>query len=412
LTQEATGYWRSVATVFSGTVAAQMIPLLGSLVIARLYIPAEFGVFMAWLGMASVVGVVVTCRFDMALALEPDGEPRATAAMATLVTMLMAAAAVSLLALPVAWLLLDRMAALPPALVALFPAAFLALAAWHIWHAWAAAEGLFGALSMMRIVQAAAITGLQIAAGLLAPSAASLAAAHIVGVAAGIAMMMIYLPPRRLPPGWPGIIRRFWSRYRKFLIFALPGGTINTVAAQLPVLIVTARFGAEPAGLVALAFRTLGAPIALLGTAVLDVFKRRASSAWRLKGECRTEYLQTFRVLAFGSVAASVVFFVAGEELFAIAFGEEWRGAGRAAVLLLPLFALRFVASPLSFMFFLAEKQQVDLVWQVSLLAVTAASLSLPATFPQALLAYAAGYSLLYLVYLALSYRFSLGEGR
>jgi hypothetical protein len=44
-------FWRSVGLVLTGTVAAQSIPLLGSLVIARIYAPAEFGLFSAWLGM-------------------------------------------------------------------------------------------------------------------------------------------------------------------------------------------------------------------------------------------------------------------------------------------------------------------------------------------------------------------------
>jgi O-antigen/teichoic acid export membrane protein len=293
----------------------------------------------------------------------------------------------------------------------IFPA-FVALAVSQIWQAWAAAEGLFRALSSMRIVQAASITGLQIGAGLLAPSALTLALAHVVGVTAGVAMMMHFLPPRSLPGSPLPVIRAFWSRYRKFPIFSLPADTINTAAAQLPLLIVAGRFGAEAAGFVALAFRTLGAPISLMGTAVLDVFKRRASTAWRERGDSREEYLQTFRVLAAGSVLAALVFFFSGEELFVIAFSERWRGAGQAAVLLLPLFVLRFVASPLSYMFYIAEKQQIDLIWQVCLLATTAASLALPAEYDAALLAYALGYSLLYVVYLILSYSFSIGNRR
>lgn len=406
---ETSSYWRAVALVFSGTVLAQAIPLLGSLVIARIFVPAEFGVFTAWLGIAAIVGIFVTCRFEMALPLEADGEPRAQAAMATVVTTLGMVALVVAVGGAAYLLFADRLPALPPVLLALFVPAFLVLAGSQIWQAWAAASGLFRALSAMRIVQAAAVTGLQIGVGLLAPSASTLAAAHISGVAIGIAVIMVWLPTRRLQGGLPAI-RAFWSRYRKFPYFALPADTVNTTAAQLPLVIIAARFGADAAGFVALAFRTLGAPISLMGAAVLDVFKRRASSAWRERGDCRAEYLETFRVLAAGSVLATVVFWFAGEELFAVAFGERWRGAGEAAVLLLPLFALRFVASPLSFVFYVAEKQHVDLVWQVCLLVTTLAGLLLPETYRGALLGYALGYSLLYVAYLLLSYRFSLGR--
>ena len=363
-------YWRSVALVFSGTALAQAIPLLGSLLIARLFVPAEFGVFTAWLGIAAIVGVFVTGRFEMALALEDDGAPRAQAAMATVATTLLFIAVVCGLGLPAYFIFADRLPHLPPMLVGLFLPAFVALAASQIWQAWAASDGLFRALSAMRIVQAATITGLQIAAGLAAPSASSLALAHICGVALGVAVMMRWLPLRRLEGGLSALTP-FWSRYRKFPMYALPADTVNTTAAQLPLAIIASRFGAESAGFVALAFRTLGAPISLMGTAVLDVFKRSASTAWRERGNCRREYLQTFSVLAAGSVLATVFFYFAGEELFAIAFGEQWRPAGQAAVILLPLFALRFVASPLSYVFYVAEKQHADLMWQICLLATT-----------------------------------------
>ena len=56
-----------------------------------------------------------------------------------------------------------------------------------------------------------------------------------------------------------------------------------------------------------------------------------------------------------------------------------------------------------------AGKQHVDLAWQCALLATTLATLWLPATFGTALGAYSLGYSLLYVVYLGLSYRYSLG---
>lgn len=404
----APSYWRSVALVFSGTAVAQAIPLVGSLVIARLFLPADFGVFTAWLGIAAIVGIFVTGRFEMALALEPDGEPRARAAMATVVTTLMLVVAVAVVGGPAFLLFSGRLPPLPPVLVGLFLPAFVVLAASQIWQAWAAAEGLFRALSAMRIVQAAAITGLQIATGMIAPAAETLAAAHIAGVLAGVLVMMRWLPLHRLDGGF-ATVRAFWSRYRKFPIFSLPADTVNTAAAQLPLALIAGRFGADSAGFVALAFRTLGAPISLLGTAVLDVFKRRASEAWRERGDCRSEYVQTFAVLAAGSLLATVVFYFAGEELFALAFGERWRPAGEAAVILLPLFALRFVASPLSFVVYIAEKQHIDLVWQLCLLTTTLAALLLPPTYEQALLGYALGYGLLYVVYLALTYRFSLG---
>ena len=80
------------------------------------------------------------------------------------------------------------------------------------------------------------------------------------------------------------------------------------------------------------------------------------------------------------------------------------------AIWLLPIFALGFVASPLSYMVYIAEKQHLDLFWQIALLGMTLASLSAASDYRSALLVYSYGYGLLYVIYLGLSYRLSLGE--
>ncbi|TXI72214.1 MAG: hypothetical protein E6Q43_06850, partial [Dokdonella sp.] len=196
----------------------------------------------------------------------------------------------------------------------------------------------------------------------------------------------------------------------RFPLFSLPADAICAAAAQLPVVIVASRFGAAVAGLLALTLRVLGAPMGLLGRSVLDVFKRHAASSFRERGECRREYLQTLRVLGVGAGAFVLVMALISEDVFAVAFGERWRESGRLAIWLLPVFAFRFLASPLSYMVYIARKQHVDLFWQVALLGVTVAALNVPRGYDASVQVYSGACSLLYVVYLALSYRFSLGH--
>lgn len=406
-------FWRSVVLVLSGTAAAQAIPLLGSLVLARLYAPAEFGLYAAWVGMVALAAVAVTGRFEQALALEPDGEPRRVAVCGTL-------AAIGIVCVPLFVVVTLLAAGLwifeaefhEVLLATAVPAAAL-IAISQTWQSWAAAEGRFRELALMRIAQALGVTGAQIFAGTLVPSAAALALAHAGGVLAGLAVALW-----RMPLGLSSLrqrgdlaagVRSFWSRQRRFPLLSLPADSINTAAGQLPLVILASRFGADIAGLFALTLRALGAPIGLLGAAVLDVFKRRAAASYRETGQCREDYLQTFKVLALGSVAVVAVTVPFSEPLFALAFGERWRMSGTIAVWLLPMFAFRFVASPLSYMFYVAGKQHVDLVWQSGLLAMTLTAMMLPTGASSALQWYSAGYSALYAVYLVMSYRFSLG---
>ena len=403
-------FWRSVASVLTGSALAQFVPIVGSIVIARLYAPAEFGLFSAWLGIVMLLGVILSGRFETALAIEPDGEPRRFGMLSTLVTIGMTSALSALMLLLAFWLFPQGFFRLSPVmLMSLIPAGLL-LAVAQAWQSWAAAEGKYRQLSIMRIVQASTSTLAQILAGLYYASADALAVAYAWGIAVGIAQAAWIMPVGYLPRGRAkGVIREFWHRHRRLPLFSLPADSINSAAAQLPVLLIAARFGAEVAGLLAMTLRILGAPIGLLGKSVLDVFKRQAALSYRARGECRAEYIQTFKVLSLFSLIFGVALVFTSEHIFAWAFGEVWRESGVMAIWLLPLFALRFVASPLSYMTYIAEKQHVDLLWQISLLGVTYYCLSFLNDYKTALLAYSSAYSLLYIVYLWMSYRFSFG---
>lgn len=398
--------------VVIGMVIAQAIPLLGSLVIARLYAPAEFGEFSTWLGVVMMAAVFVTGRFEMALVIEADGEPRRFALVATLVTIFSAVAALFVVVL-VAYLVLHDVSGITLGLVLIFLPASLLMAVVQTWQSWAAAEGLYRQLSLIRIAQALGITCLQVVAGNLAPSALGLAIGHLLGLLLGVAVaawtMPIAMPDFRNWVGFRGQLVAFWVKHKQFPLFALPADFINTAAGQLPLFFIASQFGSEASGLYALAVRILGGPISLLGTAVLDVFKRSAAVSFRERGNCREEYLRTFKVLAgLGLLLAFGVVLLA-EPLFAWAFGQNWRHAGVIAAWLMPMFALRFVASPLSYVFYIADGQRVDLMWQAGLLCMTMLVFHVGMNFETTVKAYAVGYAGMYVIYLLLSYRYSKG---
>lgn len=405
-------FWRSVVSVLSGTATAQAIPIFGSLFIMRQYVPAEFGIFSAWLGMSMLLGILLTGRFETALPIESDGEPRQLAFFSTLITSLLAAlvAVFVLIALISIEIIPAKLQNAPaPLLITLVPTG-LGFAVTQTWQSWAAAEGRYRQLSLMRIVQSAATTLFQIIAGFFFSSASSLAIAQFLGIIISVFISFYIMPIKTSYSGKIlSLILRFWQKNIKFPIFSLPADIINAISFHLPIFIVANRFGSEAAGLLALTMKTLGLPTGLLGSSMLDVFKRYAATNYRERGECRLYYIQTFKLLLFISLCFCFIMVPCSEFLFSLVFGSAWRGAGTFAVWLLPLFALRFIASPLSYMVYIANKQHLDLIWQLALLGITFMTLSMHQHKDLAIQTYSFGYSFLYLIYIFMSYRLSCG---
>jgi O-antigen/teichoic acid export membrane protein len=185
----------------------------------------------------------------------------------------------------------------------------------------------------------------------------------------------------------------------------LSSSLLNTVVGQLPLFMIGIRHGAAAAGLFALTQRVLGAPITLVAASVLEVFKRQAVQDFQALGNCRAVYRATFRALVLLALPPSLILFLWSPALFAWLFGPGWRPAGELAGILAPLCFLNFIASPLSYVFFIAGKQKMELGWQVVLFAMTIAVFSAPLSLRQSVAGYAIGRSLLYVVYLVMSYR-------
>jgi O-antigen/teichoic acid export membrane protein len=223
-----------------------------------------------------------------------------------------------------------------------------------------------------------------------------------------MAATLLLAPPRpRLALRPSPAMRHYLTRHQKFWRFSLPSNLLNVLVGQLPLFMIGARYGALAAGLFALTQRVLSAPVALLASSVLEVFKRQSVHDFQAHGNCRDAYRYTFKALVLLGIGPSLVLLLFSPQLFAWIFGENWRPAGEMAQILAPLYFLNFIASPLSYVFFVAGKQKMDLVWQVALFAMTVTVFVLPGTVRQSLAWYACGYSLLYLVYLHMSWQCS-----
>ncbi|HEX8405437.1 MAG TPA: oligosaccharide flippase family protein [Duganella sp.] len=406
-------FWKHLLTVLSGSLAAQALPILAAPLITRLCTPAEMGAFSVWFGVVAIAAVTATLLMENAMIIDQRRQRQrlcfsVVAWSATWLALLLTGAA-ALVKMGghtgMSWL----------GVLTLGMAAWLT-AMMQTTLAYAASHNAFAPAAKARIVAAGGVALAQL--GLLAwgIGAGALMIGQLAGLALGlIAARMLLKPPtgRRFKQharGGLGALlpsraqRRYLVTHRALWNYTLPGNLLNAAVGQLPLLIIGARHGVLAAGLFALTQRVLAAPISLLAASVLEVFKRESVRQFQDTGNCRPAYMHALRVLLLLGCAPSLLLLVASPALFAFVFGEAWRGAGELAQILAPLYFLNFVASPLSYVFFVAGRLKIELVWQIALFAMTVIVFAIPLALKQSVLAYTVGYSLLYLLYLRMSY--------
>lgn len=405
-------FLRRVVKVFFGTLGAQAITLLSTLLLARLYTPSEMGQFNVWFAFLTVGAVVVTARYELAFfSLKSEAQSPALGKLIFCLSALLSLTlSIALLVASIAtpWLPEGISTYITPLGIAVFVSSLntslLSLLALH---------QRFTALGIARVGFATSVALAQIIAGLLAQGTSGLIYGQLLGSLLAVAGIIACLDKQWLQAarGAPAqALSQARFAYKSFPLYSLPADLLNNVARQLPVMMIAARFGNDASGWYGLTLKMMGAPISLLATSILDVFKEQAARDYREQGNCLRIYKKTLVSLALIALPPFALLFFLSEYLFGTLFGSQWHQSGVYARLMIPMFYTAFIASPLSYTIYIAQKQKYDLIWQAVLLAISVAIFGFAPDAEYAIRWFSLSYAVMYCIYLSMSYHFARGK--
>jgi O-antigen/teichoic acid export membrane protein len=197
----------------------------------------------------------------------------------------------------------------------------------------------------------------------------------------------------------------------------MPTEVISNFSQQLPLYIFSVFSGAQTVGLFNRSRQILALPLNFVSSSIAEVYKQKSSELFRNNpGELRRLFLKTITYLAAVSIIPFLIIALFSPALFEIAFGASWRDAGVYAQCLVLMYFLRFVVSPTTFNFYLVGKQKLDFVLHIVVSLITSAAIytgfELFNEEIPALLFFSSAYSVVYIVYGFLSYRFTIIDSR
>jgi O-antigen/teichoic acid export membrane protein len=166
-------------------------------------------------------------------------------------------------------------------------------------------------------------------------------------------------------------------RYKKFPLVDMWGMLLNRISWQLPAWMLSFFFAQAVVGYYALAYRLIQLPMALVGTAIAQIFFQRASEL-ASRGENLSDTVEgVFRTLVALGMFPALVLAVVGRDAFAIVFGSEWAEAGTYVQILSVWMFVWFVSSPLSTLFSVLERQELVLIAHAAIFVTRLVSLAI-----------------------------------
>lgn len=359
---------RGVGTLMGGTAGSQVLVVLAAPIVTRLFTPADFGLLAVYAGLLGLLTVVASLRYELAIPLPEDNQEAADIAVLSLLIVALVSLA-SVVVVMTGGRFISMVLGVP-ALSRYFwllPIGVFAVGVYQVFNFWALRTKSFAAISGTRMKQAMTSIAVQLAGYPLGPVA--LLASHAAGQGmGGFSLGRTALRYPQFGRVRPRGVLVAAKRYQRFPLYSTWSGLLNSGGVQLPALMFAAFFNPAAAGLYALTNRVLSMPMSVVGSAIGTYFFAHAADAHREKRMAQL-VAAVHEKLAHIAMPPVLVFLIAGPELFAFVFGETWREAGVFARWMAPWLYIAFVTSPLSALFDVMERQNLELLFEVLLFA-------------------------------------------
>lgn len=345
-----------------GIGGGQLVVLVATPFLTRIYSPAEFGVYAAMVAFAGIIATVASLRFDVAIPAVQDGDVKPLFHIAFALTFLVSVGVVAVLGLLSACVdVVAEMVAVPLPWVAVIAAL---LGATNVCQAQFTRRGDFLWVAALKVLQPVMF--------------ASVALTAVVGLSGALLVSWLLVLFCALW-GCRHVFSAFdlgqsWAAVRnacKYPLLSAPMALLDTASLALPLLFIVAAFGNESAGNYSQVQRLLAAPLILLGIAAAQVFYKHAGDLHR--GGRAVEPLLWRLVLTLLGLAILLVITTCliGEPVMRLLLGEGWRTDLLFLLLAIAPMVFRMVVSPVSSVFLITDRLGLGSIWQASYFVVT-----------------------------------------
>jgi O-antigen/teichoic acid export membrane protein len=380
-------FLKNVSVMLGGAAAGQLVSVLLSPVLTRIYSPQQFGVLSVYSAILTILVVIASLRYELTLPLAATDEDAINLAAVCGCVLIATTAAIAIAAYgfpeeTLKWLWPTPLNSIHVASYrGLFILGFLCLGAYYIALYLATRQSAFHAIARTRLYQGVTGPLAQIAFGLAGVGAPGLLIGSILGQSTGtFGLFAKVLRSRR--ELWHAISWRRMTalahRFRRFPLIASWAALIDAVGGnQLLYLLVTVQYSARIAGFLFLAERIVARPLSLIGTSILQVFVGEAGKIAAIDpARLKARFYQVTTRQAGLALAWIMVANLASAALFPTLFGPDWGDA----VIYLQAMSLGYLAQAIVLPVFhtlqILEKQTLAACWQVGRLALTISAFS------------------------------------
>ena len=370
---------RDVGKLFSANVFAQLLGILIYPLLTRLYTPEDFGLLNLFGSIAGILIILSTLEWYNAIVLPKKDEDASS--MVHLCGLSIAALTLLLIAtIPLA----EPIAAVfkSPQLAQyywLIPIYVLLMGSWNVLNYWYIRHKAYSRISGYQISQSLFSAGYKAGLGAV-PVVGGLIYATILSPLCALTLSISLAAKKYLKPleswNWNSC-RKVAKEYSNFPKFSTPRVLINSIATQLPILLLTPLFGNAAVGLLGMAFMLAFVPVNMLTHSLYQVFYQKTTELVQQRLPIYN-YYKRFSWLAAGVIIVlQALLFLPLPTIVEWFLGDEWRLSGELIRWTFPWLLCYVLTFSTGYIPDIFGKQKTELYFEILLTILRVAGLGI-----------------------------------
>jgi O-antigen/teichoic acid export membrane protein len=361
------GFLKAMAKLSGATFLGQVITILASLILTRLYTPSDFGMLGVFTAIATQLGVFICMRYDWAIPITREDKKAADIVfLACLITFLVTIA-IALVCTISSQQIADwgKVPVLAKYLW-LMPIATAVAGLFQIFNYWVLRQKDFSIIAKAQVAKSIWSNGIQIGLGFLNIGVLGLLIGYVINQSAGLKPLILFFHKNGRQYLKDFSLARCLAvgkEYTSFVSSCVTSCFFNYAAISAPAILLAFYYGTEEVGLFALAQRITSIPALLISNSVSQVYFANACELIHTdpKGLDRLHTRTTILLFSISLIIGFVLLFAPW--IVPTFFGKEWQVSGTMCQYMAPMLLSAFSVSPLTMLEWLNQK--IELVgWQ------------------------------------------------
>ncbi|UXV47727.1 type 8 capsular polysaccharide synthesis protein Cap8K [Staphylococcus aureus] len=348
---------------------AQVILIITTPIITRLYSPTEFGEFTIFSNIAMILIPIINARYDLLIVnTKNDRSANILSQISFLISLL-----ILLILIPIftisAWLYPNFILDFIFIIIMLFLVSLT-----NIFTNYLNKERKYKVLSLINVFRAGSMALLQIIFGLLALGSLGLIIGFSLSYIAGITLGYKTFKKHFNIVRDKEETKALFLENKNQLVYSTPSILLNSLSFSVVVFFIGILYTNTEVGIYGMAIRVLGIPVTIISLGLSKIFMQQANDYYIEHGNFRNLLLKFSSILVIVSIILYVPLYLFSEELVNILLGHSWVDAITVIKIVIPLFVIRLIVSTVSLSVIVLQKQQLELILQALFLIGTTAT--------------------------------------